>query len=73
MENSKPHKLTQAQRAVLRNLSDGRRWDAHLSGRSEYGGAKSTLMALQRRGYIKAGAITQEGRDVLAADPELAG
>lgn len=66
MDNAKPHKLTPAQREVLTNLATGRRWDAHLSGRSAYGGARSTLMSLQRRGYMKAGVITQEGRNALA-------
>lgn len=65
MTSSKPHKLTPAQLAVLTNLAGGQRWDAHLSGRSAYGGARSTLMSLQRHGYIKAGAITQEGREAL--------
>jgi len=62
---AKPHKLTEAQRRVLTNLVNGRRWDEHLSGRSAYGGAISTMRSLQKHGYIKHGAITEEGRQAL--------
>jgi hypothetical protein len=65
MAPEKPHKLSPAQRRVLENLVGGRRWDAHLSGRTGYGGATSTLMALQRLGYIKTGQITAAGRQAL--------
>jgi hypothetical protein len=36
MLTNKLHKMSPAQRNVLANLVGGRRWDAHLSGRSAY-------------------------------------
>jgi len=63
MAINKPHKLSSAQRDVLKNLVEGRPWDSHLFDRSAHGGATSTRMALQRLGYLKSGAITPDGRE----------
>lgn len=58
-----------AQLRVLRSLKNGLTADAHLSGRSEYGGLSGTIMVLRRRGWIETNqetVITDAGRAVLA-------
>ena len=63
----KKHKLSEAQKAILRNLEAGLPWDSHLSGRSAYGGAQSTVHVLKRLGYMAAGCITDAGSAALNA------
>ncbi|WP_126223288.1 hypothetical protein [Burkholderia ambifaria] len=66
MVAEKKHRLTEAQKAVLRNLEAGLPWDSHLSGRSAYGGARATVQVLKRLGYMAAGGIiTDAGRAAL--------
>lgn len=62
----KKTKVSPAQRLVLQNLAEGKKWDAHISGRSTYGGATSTMHSLTKHGLIKAGQITEEGRKAIA-------
>ena len=59
------HKLTESQKAILRNLEAGLPWDSHLSGRSAYGGAQATVHVLKRLGYMANGSITDAGRAAL--------
>lgn len=56
---SKP--LTPAMLAMLRHASAGLPLTTGLRGRSEHGGATWTVIALQKRGYLRGNEITSEG------------
>lgn len=57
-------KLSDAMRAVLRNLSVGKPADFGQSGMSAAGGLTGTMRALRKRGLVdNNGTITQAGRD----------
>lgn len=58
--------ITSTQLRMLRNIADGRGWDADLSGRSQYGGATATKQSLHKRGLLQNGQLTDAGRDALA-------
>ncbi len=62
---NKVHKLSPAQRLVLTNLADGRPWDAHVTDRRAYGGARTTFLSLQGHGYIQTGTLTAKGWEAL--------
>lgn len=49
---AKKIKLSAPQKLVLQNLVAGKSWDAHISGRSSYGGANSTLLSLTKNGLL---------------------
>lgn len=61
-------KISPSQRLVLQNLADGKKWDAHISGRSAYGGATATMASLTKHGLIQSGQITDAGRRALGQD-----
>ena len=65
MATAKARKLSEAQLRILRNLDAGQPWDAHISGRSAYGGATATVHSLTRLGYMANWRITDAGRAVL--------
>ncbi|MYM92448.1 hypothetical protein [Duganella vulcania] len=64
---AKKIKLSPSQRRVLQNVSEGRSWDSHITGRSAYGGATATLNSLTKHGLLKNCQITDLGRVVLGA------
>lgn len=65
MATPKARKPTEAQLRILRNLDAGLPWDAHISGRSAYGGAVATVHSLNRLGYMANWKITDAGRSAL--------
>lgn len=65
MATAKPRKPSEAQLRILRNLAAGLPWDAHISGRSAYGGATATVHSLTRLGYMANWRITDAGRAVV--------
>jgi hypothetical protein len=66
--STKNIKTSPSQRLVLQSLADGKKWDAHISGRSTYGGATATMYALTKHGLIKAGKIAEAGLQALAPE-----
>lgn len=64
-------KLSDAQYNMLTNVAIGKAWDSHLVGRSAHGGARSTRACLMRRGFLRNGAITEEGQAALIAAEQL--
>lgn len=60
-------KPTAAQRRVLANLIAGREPAAHIVGRSAHGGFFATWQSLRRRGWVDGAAITDAGRQAMAA------
>lgn len=67
VKRTKTPRLSDAGARMLANLVNGRPIGAHLSGRSEHGGAGATEMALRRHGWIDCdSAITDAGRVALA-------
>ncbi|KWA84115.1 hypothetical protein WL29_22380 [Burkholderia ubonensis] len=65
MATAKARKLSEAQLRILRNLDVGQPWDAHISGRSAYGGATATVHSLNKLGYMANWRITDAGRAAL--------
>ena len=60
-------KLNVNQVAVLRLLAEGKSAYTYCIGRAEHGARTCTVMALRRRGHVKAWEITEQGRAALAA------
>ena len=58
-------RLTAAQWRMLRSLASTGDAFSHLRGRSQHGGAGSTLASLWRRGFIDKNGLTAAGRDRL--------
>ena len=58
-------KLTEPQRKVLQNLANKLPAGEGLEGRAAKGGLWRTMEALLRRGYIRHGFITQEGKSAI--------
>ncbi len=58
-------KLTEPQRRALTNLKNGLPAGHGLVGRAAKGGLERTLGALLRRGYIRHGLITHEGKSAI--------
>ncbi len=62
--------LTEPQYKALRNLKRGLPSDADLEGPAQYGGHRSVIMALRRKGYTDidpdGDVLTEEGSEALA-------
>ncbi len=60
-------KLNDTQIGVLRLLADGKSAYTYCSNMSQHGARTCTVMALRKRGYVKAFEITDDGRAALNA------